>query len=130
MHALKCAIVALALTMPAGALSTSALATEAKIVVLYGHPKDPAAFDKYYAETHAPMVARVKTVKRFEYAKPQPAPNGNQPPYYLAVDILFESLDALRATAATDEWKAIAADVPNFASGGATPFVAVVEPRK
>jgi uncharacterized protein (TIGR02118 family) len=76
------------------------------------------------------MVYKVKAVKRFEFAKPQPAPNGSPPMYYLVVDILFESLEALRATTATDEWKAIAADVPKFASGGATPFVAVVEPKK
>jgi uncharacterized protein (TIGR02118 family) len=69
-------------------------------------------------------------VKRFEVAKPAPGPNGAPPPYYLVVDILFESLESLRATAATDEWKAIAADVPNFATGGATPFVAVVQPTK
>jgi uncharacterized protein (TIGR02118 family) len=125
MQCLKLVLVGLAL-----ALSTTLASAEAKIVVLYGHPKDPAAFDKYYAETHAPMVRKVKAVKRFEIAKPQAAPNGSPPAYYLAVDILFESLEALRATQATDEWKAIAADVPNFASGGATPFGAVVEPKK
>ena len=27
-----------------------------KITALYGMPKDPEAFEKYYAETHMPMV--------------------------------------------------------------------------
>jgi hypothetical protein len=101
---LKIAAVVLGVMLP-----VAAYATEAKIVVLYGHPKSTEEFDKYYKEKHAPMAP---------------------PPYYLVVDILFESLESLRATAATDEWKAIAADVPNFATGGATPFVAVVQPTK
>jgi uncharacterized protein (TIGR02118 family) len=85
--------------------SSAAFGQDAKVVVLYGHPKDPAAFDKYYAETHAPMVRAVKTLKRFEVAKAQPAPNGNPPAFYLVADILFESLEALNATRATDEWQ-------------------------
>jgi uncharacterized protein (TIGR02118 family) len=122
---LKIAAVVLGVMLP-----VAAYATEAKIVVLYGHPKSTEEFDKYYKEKHAPMVHAVKAVKRFEVAKPAPGPNGAPPPYYLVVDILFESLESLRATAATDEWKAVAADVPNFATGGATPFVAVVQPTK
>ena len=125
MRYFNCAFVGLCLLF-----CTPLVAAEAKVVVLYGHPKDPAAFDKYYAETHAPMVRAVKAVKRFEVAKAQPAPNGSPPAFYLVADILFETLEALNATRATDEWKAVAADVPKFATGGFTPIVVVIEPKQ
>ena len=110
--------------------STAIIADEAKIVVLYGHPKDAAAFDKYYFEKHVPMISKVRAVKRFEYAKTLAPSNGARLPYYLVADILFDSLEELRATQATEEWKEIAADVPNFATGGVWPFVAVIESKK
>jgi uncharacterized protein (TIGR02118 family) len=30
----------------------------AEVVVTYKTPKDPAAFDKYYAETHIPLAKK------------------------------------------------------------------------
>ena len=54
---------ALSLGLAAIAGITASLVTQAegapggiKITVLYGEPKDPAQFEKYYAETHMPMV--------------------------------------------------------------------------
>ena len=54
---------ALSLGLAAIAGVTASLVTQAegapggiKITVLYGEPKDPAQFEKYYAETHMPMV--------------------------------------------------------------------------
>ena len=111
-------------------LSSAALAAEAKITVLYGHPKDATEFDKYYSEKHMPMVYAVKEVKRVEISKPLPPPSGGNPLYYILTEIWFDSLDVLKATAATAEWKAIGADVPNFASGGATIFVSVIETKR
>ena len=29
-----------------------------KITVLYGHPKNPQEFERYYAEKHMPLAAR------------------------------------------------------------------------
>jgi hypothetical protein len=40
-----------------------------KLTVLYGHPKDPAHFERYYLETHTPIALRVKGLRRFEIAK-------------------------------------------------------------
>jgi uncharacterized protein (TIGR02118 family) len=30
-----------------------------KLVIAYGAPEDPAAFDRYYAETHAPLAEKI-----------------------------------------------------------------------
>lgn len=125
MNLIRQCIVALSLLLP-----TVALGAEAKIIVLYGHPKDPTEFDRHYTEKHAPMVRAIKAVKRFEFGKAQPMPNGNQPPHYMAADIVFESLEILNATRASDEWKAVAADVSTIATGGFTPLVVVIESAK
>ena len=45
-----------------------------KLTVLFGTPKDPAQFEKYYAETHMPMVYAVKEIKRTEVAMGLPGP--------------------------------------------------------
>jgi uncharacterized protein (TIGR02118 family) len=111
-------------------LSSAALAAEAKVTVLYGEPKNAEEFDKYYSETHMPMVYAVKEVKRVEISKPLPPPSGGKPLYYTLTELWFDSLDTFKAVAATPEWKAIAADVPKFASGGATVFVSVIETKR
>jgi hypothetical protein len=56
-----------------------------KITVLYGAPKDPAQFEKYYAETHMPMV--YAAVKRTELAKGIPGPGGSAPPFYRITEL-------------------------------------------
>lgn len=110
--------------------SSSALAAEAKITLYYGQPKSAEEFDKYYYEKHLPRVYAVKAVKKVEISRPVPTPDGKPPATYLIIEMYFDSLEALRAEQATDEWKGIAADVPNFASGGATPTVSVIEPKR
>src|ERR1700692_3828653 len=90
-------------------ISSAAFAAEVKITVLYAQP------DKYYFEKHMPMVYAVKEIKKVEIARPGPGPDGTAPPYHLITELYFESPDALKAVAATPEWKAIGADVANFA---------------
>ena len=47
-----------------------------KITALYGNPKNPEEFEKYYAETHMPLVYDVKEIKRTELAVGIPGPDG------------------------------------------------------
>jgi uncharacterized protein (TIGR02118 family) len=125
MMALKSAVIAAGILV-----SSAAFAAEVKITVLYGQPKSAEEFDKYYFEKHMPMVYAVKEIKKVEIARPGPGPTGAASPYYLITELWFESPDALKAVAATPEWKAIGADVANFAApGSATILVSVVEPK-
>src|SRR5476651_2005934 len=89
-----------------------------KITVLYGAPKDPAAFESYYAGTHMPMVYAVKGIARIELAKPLPGPDGKAPAFYRVTELWFDSMPAMHGVMALPEWKKIVDDVPNFASGG------------
>ena len=110
--------------------SSSALATEAKITQYYGQPKSTEDFDKYFYEKHLPRVYAVKALRKVEISRPVPTPDGKPPATYLIIEMYFDSLEALRAEQATDEWKSIREDVPNFATGGATPTVSVIEPKR
>jgi uncharacterized protein (TIGR02118 family) len=40
-----------------------------KLVVAYGPPEDPAAFDEHYASTHAPLAQKIPGLRRFEAGK-------------------------------------------------------------
>ena len=47
-----------------------------KLVVLYGEPKSPAEFEKYYADVHLPIAAQMKGVRRIELSKATRTPEG------------------------------------------------------
>jgi len=94
-----------------------------KLVVAYGPPEDPAAFDKYYAETHAPLAQAVPGLRNFEAGKVLGTPDGSAPPYYLIAQLSFDDPGALQEAMGTPEGQAAAGDIPNFASGGATLMV-------
>ena len=78
--------------------------------------KDPAAFSKYYLGAHIPLVAKTPGVKRVEVATVLPPPPPQPaPPYYRITEIYFENVGGLQTALGSPEWKAVVADVPNFA---------------
>jgi uncharacterized protein (TIGR02118 family) len=112
-------------------VSSAAVSEEFKITVLYSQPKNAQEFDKYYFGKHMPMVYALNQLKKVEVARAQPAPDGSAPPYYIVTELWFESPEVFKSVAATSEWKAIVADVANFAPPGtSTAVVSVVEPKR
>ncbi len=97
-----------------------------KLTVLYGYPTNPAAFEKYYAETHLPLAAKITGFTRLELCKGLPGPDGTKPAFYRTAEFWFESAAALQACFATAEAQATAADLANFATGGVTLFTSEV----
>ena len=52
----------------------------ARLLVLYGTPKDPAAFDAYYASTHVPIAKKIPGLRRYEASRgPVLTPSGPAP---------------------------------------------------
>jgi uncharacterized protein (TIGR02118 family) len=98
-----------------------------KVTALYNAPKDPAAFEKYYAETHMPLVYAVKGIARVELAKPLPGPDGKAPAYYRITELWFDNMQAMQSVTGQPEWKKVREDVANFATGGATVLVSEIE---
>ena len=98
-----------------------------KVTALYNAPKDPAAFETYYAGTHMPMVYEVKDIARVELGKPMAGPDGKPPAYYRITELWFKDAATMQAVTARPEWKKIVDDVPKFATGGATILVSPLE---
>jgi uncharacterized protein (TIGR02118 family) len=91
-----------------------------RLLVLYGHPQDPAAFDRYYQEAHIPIARRMKGLKKWTIGKVTGTPGGEPPPYYYVADLYMESREEFEALLASPEGQAAVADVPNYATGGVT----------
>ena len=91
-----------------------------KLVVTYGQPQDPAAFDRHYAETHVPLVHKIPNLRRFEAGKILGTPDGTPAPFYYMALLYFDSPEEMEAAMGSAEGQAAGADVGEFATGGAT----------
>lgn len=91
-----------------------------RLTVLYGHPDDPEAFDRYYRETHIPIARKMQGLRGWTIGKCESAEPGVKPPYYMIVGLWADSREALEAVLASPEGQATIADVPKFATGGVT----------
>lgn len=98
-----------------------------KVVVLYGQPTDPAAFEDYYTNTHMPLVAKMPNVARSEASRVVATPDGGDPPYYRMFEFWFDSQEDLQAAMSSPEGQETAGDLPNFATGGATLLITQVD---
>jgi uncharacterized protein (TIGR02118 family) len=91
-----------------------------RLTVLYGHPSDPAAFDRYYHEVHVPIARRMTGLTGWTIGKCESATPGERPPYYMIVGLYAATRADLEAVLASPEGQATIADVPTFATGGVT----------
>jgi uncharacterized protein (TIGR02118 family) len=94
-----------------------------KLVVLYGHPKSAADFEKYYADTHIPIAGQMKDVRNIELSKVSGTPDGGKAPFYRMAELSFDNHDHMRKVLATPEAQKTVADLANFATGGVTVMV-------
>jgi len=67
----------------------------AKIIVLFGKPKDPELFDKQYWEDHVPLTKQMPGLKKYTVHKVVSAPRG-EPAYYQVVELEFDSMDSMK----------------------------------
>jgi uncharacterized protein (TIGR02118 family) len=90
-----------------------------RLVVSYGTPDDPAAFDAYYRETHTPLALKQPGLIGLTFGhavsldRAQPAP-------YLVAELDFDSEEAMGTSLASPEGRAAGKDIRNFATGGVT----------
>ena len=90
-----------------------------RLVVTYGQPQDPAAFDAYYRDTHTPLALKQPGVLRLTVGHPRSL-DPSQPAPYLVAELDFESQQAMNETLASPEGRAAAKDFANFVTGGVT----------
>lgn len=98
-----------------------------KLTVLYGHPVDPTAFEAYYFNKHMPLVAKMHGVVKAETTKFMSAADGGKPAHYRMAELYFTSPEELQKAMGSPEGAATSADLVNFASGGLTILVGVVD---
>jgi uncharacterized protein (TIGR02118 family) len=91
----------------------------AEILVIYKTPKDPAAFDRYYAETHIPLAKKLPGLRKYQVSQGSVASAAGPSGVHLIATLTFDSVAAVQAAFASPEGQAAAADVPKFATGGA-----------
>lgn len=91
----------------------------AQVVVLYKTPGDKAAFDKHYFEKHVPIAKKIPGVRKYEVSQgPVATPAGPSGLHLIAI-LHFDNLAAIQTAFASSEGQAAAADLQNFATGGA-----------
>jgi uncharacterized protein (TIGR02118 family) len=91
----------------------------AEVVVLYKTPKDPAAFDKYYAATHIPLAKKMPGLRKYQVSQGPVATPAGPSAIHLIATLTFDSIEAVQKAFGSTEGEATAADLPKFASGGA-----------
>jgi uncharacterized protein (TIGR02118 family) len=75
----------------------------------------PDAFHRYWREHHGPLAARIEPIRRYvqSHAIDDPATRA----YDGIASTWFDSTDAMRASAATEEYRLTREDEPNFVTG-------------
>ena len=91
----------------------------AHVVVMYKTPKDAAAFDKYYVETHIPLAKKIPGLRKYEDSQGPVATPAGPSGFHLIATLYFDNMAAVQAGMGSAEGKAAGADVQKFATGGA-----------
>jgi uncharacterized protein (TIGR02118 family) len=79
-----------------------------------------AEFHRYWLEHHGPLAARIAPIRR--YVQSHAVDDPQTRPYDGIASTWFEDTDAMRASAATEEYRLTREDEPNFVVGH-LPFV-------
>jgi uncharacterized protein (TIGR02118 family) len=101
---------------------------QAIVTVIYNTPKDAKAFEKYYRETHVPLVVSKQPEIGFtkgELTKFTSTLDGKKPTFYRQAELYFNSVDDAKKGMATPGFKAVGDDLAKFATGGLLGMVAV-----
>jgi uncharacterized protein (TIGR02118 family) len=117
-----------AMAAPAESTAAATAGPQAIVTVIYKQPKSPAAFEKYYAEKHLPLVTSKQQEIGFtkaELTKFTSTLDGKKPTFYRQAELYFDSMDALKKGVATPGFKAVGDDLAKFATGGLIGMIAV-----
>jgi uncharacterized protein (TIGR02118 family) len=93
-----------------------------KVIAVYRQPKDAKSFDRYYAETHTPLVKQVPGLRRLEVTRITGAAGGATDVYQVA-ELYFDDPGARETALASKEGKTVMDDLSNFAAGIVTVYL-------
>ena len=95
----------------------------ARLLVMYKTPRDAAAFDKHYAQIHAPLAKKIPGLRHFETSKGPVATPGGPSPYHLVAVLQFDNVAAIQQAFASPQGQAAVADAQTLATGGVDIFM-------
>jgi uncharacterized protein (TIGR02118 family) len=90
-----------------------------RFLVLYHTPEDPAAFDEHYSEIHIPLAKRLPGLLSYTVSR-NLAPLDGDKGIYLVAELDFPDTATMQAAFASPAGREAGADIPKFATGGAT----------
>jgi len=102
----------------------------ARLVVIYRTPKDTAAFDKYYFETHVPLAQEIPGLKKFEVSQGAVGSPAGDPGIHRIAMLHFDSMAAIQAAFASPQGQAAAADVSVFSPEPGSVQMLIFETRQ
>jgi len=83
----------------------------ARVLVLYKTPKDTAAFDRHYSQTHIPVAKKIPGLRKYEISQgPVTSPTGASG-VHLVATLHFDDMAAVQKAFGSPEGQAAAADV-------------------
>lgn len=89
-----------------------------KLTVLYNHPEDTEAFERYYEEHHLPLARSMEGVSRVELTRFIRTPAGENPEYYRMAEIFFVNEQQMIETMGSPAGQEVINDTHNFATNG------------
>lgn len=84
----------------------------ARLLVLWGTPSDPEAFERHYRDVHLPLARQLPGLRSYVLGHDAAAIRGE--PYYLVAELEWDSMDDLRAAFASPPGRATAADTEHM----------------
>ncbi len=85
-----------------------------KVIALYRTPSDPDAFERHYFDIHIPLVKKMPGLRSLEVTRISAVPLG-EPKFHLMATMTYDSIDAMNASNASPEGKAVGKDLFSFA---------------
>jgi uncharacterized protein (TIGR02118 family) len=98
-----------------------------KLVVMYTRPADTEAFDQHYRSVHAPLVAKLPGLQRFESGTFTSALDGGEVSFYRVAELYFADPASMQTAFGTAEGKATSDDYQQIAPPGSRMFVEVLD---
>jgi uncharacterized protein (TIGR02118 family) len=89
-----------------------------RLLTLYPPPSDPDAFRAHFEGKHLPLVEKLPGLRGYSYGFELEALDSGESPYFCTFAGDFDDATALDAALASPAGEAVAADVPNYATGG------------
>ena len=98
------------------------------VLILFGKPVDEDEFDRYFDQEHYSLTVQLPNIRDVRVNKVIGAVEGASP-YYLALELGFESAQLLQDSLNSDIGQAMAQDYKYFASGGVNVLVCQLDAR-